>query len=939
MRFGILGPLAVWDGRCWVGVPAARERLLLAVLLVKAGQLVAADWLIEQLWGQRPPLGAINQLQVYVSRLRRRLDDRPKRVLVTQSPGYRLVVEAGELDLQHFEELVAAGRGALQEGALERAAGSFGKALRLWRGRALADVPPSQLVDDETMRLEERRLLAVEDFVDVELQCARHGGLVGQLQTLVAQQPLRERLWGQLLVALCRSGRQAEALAAYQQLRGRLVGELGIEPCAELQRLQRLILTADPALELEPQVALRPRGAAAGPVTPRQLPPDVVAFTGRGQELARLGRLLTAGLGGAMLICAINGSGGIGKSTLAIHAAHQLASGFPDGQLYVNLQGATQGLAPLEPMEALGGLLGALGLESAAIPDELQEASGLLRSLLAERRLLMLLDNARDAAQVRWLLPASPTCGVLITSRRALATLERTCHLHLDLLSVAEAIGLLGRLVGVERVAAEPDAAERLVKLCGLLPLAVRIAGARLTARPAWPLAALAERLADAQRRLDELDAGDLAVRPCFQVSHQLLAASPHQVDQHAARAYGLLGLFDIPDLGTATAARLLNTPQSVAEQVLEHLVDAQLLQSPTPGSYRFHDLLRLYASERAAADKDGPARQASLERALGWYLAGAQDANELLMPASLRQDAFDRDGPVLADRQAARGWLEAERANLVAAARQAATHPAASIARVAWQLSDALWRFFELRSYWADWQVVCQAAIQAAERAGNLPAKARALDKLGIIYGQQHHYQDAIDALERSVAISQQVGDRQIQAAALNNLGLVHRKQHHDQDALGCLRQSLALCRAVGDRQGEGMALNNLGNVYQGQHRYQEALSCYQHDLVICRQVGDARGEAIILGDLGRLRSEQGRDQEAAGCYQQALRISRQVGDRLTEAKALQGLGGAVAAAQGPQAARTHWTMALGIFEDLEGPHADEVRGLLADQHAQLQQ
>jgi DNA-binding SARP family transcriptional activator len=286
MRFGILGPLAVWDGRCWVGVPAAKERVLLAVLLLKAGQLVTADWLIEQLWAQRPPVGVTNQLQVYVSRLRRRLDDRPGRVLITQSRGYRLVMGAGELDLQRFEELVATGRRALQEGMLERAAGSFGDALGLWRGRALADVPPSQLVDDETMRLEEHRLLAVEDLIDVELRRARHGGLVGQLQTLVAQQPLRERLWGQLLVALCRSGRQAEALAAYQQLRGRLVGELGIEPCAELQRLHRLILTADPALQLEPQAAPRPGGAAAGLVTLRQLPPDVAQGIGSSRRIA-----------------------------------------------------------------------------------------------------------------------------------------------------------------------------------------------------------------------------------------------------------------------------------------------------------------------------------------------------------------------------------------------------------------------------------------------------------------------------------------------------------------------------------------------------------------------------------------------------------------------------------------------------------------------------
>jgi DNA-binding SARP family transcriptional activator/Tfp pilus assembly protein PilF len=936
MRFRILGPLEVWDGRGWVGVPPGKQRALLAVLLLKANQLVAADGLIEQLWARQPPTGATNQLQVYVSRLRRRLDDRPGLVLVTQSPGYRLVVGAGELDLQRFEELAATGRRAVQEGALETAAGSLGEALGLWRGRALADVSPGPLVDGEAARLEERRLLAEEDRIDVELRRGGHGGLVGQLQALVAQQPLRERLWGQLLVALYRSGRQAEALAAYQQLRGSLVAELGIEPCAELQRLQRQILTADPALQPPPRQPLAAGALATRVLAPRQLPADSAAFTGRSQELTRLGQLLAASQGGAVVICAIDGAGGIGKSALAIRAAHRLAPRFPDGQVYVNLQGATLGLAPLAPIQALGRLLRALGLEPAAIPGDVQEASGRFRSLAVERRLLVVLDNARDAAQVRWLLPASPTCAVLVTSRRVLATLDGACHLHLDVLPAAEAVELLDRLVGAERVAAEPDAAERLVQLCGRLPLAVRIAAARLAARPTWPLAALAGRLADAQQRLDELDAGELAVRACFQVSHQLLVASPDAVDQHAARAFGLLGLPDTPDFGVAMAARLLDQPQDVAEAALECLVDAQLLQTPAAGRYRFHDLLRLYAREQAQAGEDEPARQAALERALGWYLTGAERADQFLMPAGLYGDGpDDGSGAVLADQQAALAWLEAERANLVAAAGQAAGHPAASIARVAWQLSDALWRFFELRSHWADWQAVCQAALQAAERAGDLPATARALKNLGVVHGQQRHYQEAISCLERSLAICQPVGDRSTESGVLNNLGLVYQEQGRYQDALGFFEQSLALGRAVGDRHGEGKALNNLGEIYRKQGRYQEALGYYERDLAICRELEDARGEAITLRNVGHLHRAQSRDQEAIGRYEQALAICRRVGDRLGEAGALQGLGRAVAAIQGPQAARAHWTAALGILEDLGAPQADDVRRLLADSGA----
>jgi DNA-binding SARP family transcriptional activator/tetratricopeptide (TPR) repeat protein len=933
MRFRLLGTLAVWDGRCWAGVPPAKQRVLLAVLLLRANRLVAADWLIEQLWGEQPPATATNQLQVYVSRLRRRLDDRPGRILVTQSPGYQLLVGAGELDLLRFEELVAGGRQAVRDGALERAAGWFGEALGLWRGPALADVPSCPLVDSEAARLEECRLLAEEDRIEVELRRGRHGGLVGQLLALVAQQPLRERLWAQLLLALYRAGRQAEALAAYRQLHQRLAEELGIAPSPPLQRLHRQILAADPALESPSQPPPEGDAAAAPLVTPRQLPADVAAFTGRGQELAWLGGLLAADHSGAVVICAINGTGGIGKSALAIHAAHQLTSRFPDGQMYINLQGATPGLAPLSPLEVLGRFLRTLGLEPAAIPTDVQEASSLFRSLLAARRLLVVLDNAHDAAQVSWLLPASPGCAVLVTSRRTLATLDGAWHLYLDVLPVAEAMGLLGRLVAAERVAAEPTAAKRLVELCGLLPLAVRIAAARLAARPTWPLAALVERLADARRRLDELEVGELAIRACFQVSHQLLASSLDELDQQAARAFGLLGLLDTPDLSVAVAARLLEAPQDVAGPVLERLVDAQLLQTPAPGRYRFHDLLRLYAREQAWAGEDEPGRQAALTRALGWYLAGVACADALLAPAGLHADRpGDEPGVVFANRQAALGWLEAERANLVAAAGQAATHPAASIAQVAWQLGDALWRFFDLRSHWADWQAVCEAAQQAAERTGNLPTVARALGNLGIVHGQQRHYRRAVDCLERCRAICRQVADRRTEGRTLNDLGNVYRVQGRYQQALSCYEQSLVLRRAVGDRHGEGKVLNNLGDIYRLQGRYQEALDCYQRDLVICRQLGDARGEAVTVANLGHLYRAQGRYREALGYYEQSLAICRQVADRLAEANALWGLGGAVAAVQGPAAARAHWTAALGIFESLGAPHTDEVQGLFKD-------
>jgi DNA-binding SARP family transcriptional activator/Flp pilus assembly protein TadD len=981
MRYRILGPLALWDGRCWEGVSAAKQRALLAVLLLKANQMVPADWLVEQLWSQQPPAAAANQLQVYISRLRRRLDDRVGRVLVTHSPGYRLVVVPGELDLQCFEELLASGRRAARDGALERAAGLLGEALDLWRGPALADVPAGRLVDSEAARLEEARLAATQERLEVEMRLGRSDGLVGELQALVAEQPLRERLWGLLMVALYQSGRQAEALAAYSRARAVLVEELGVEPGAQLQRLQQQILATDPALDAPPrparvEAAGPDAGALAGvtkPRVPRQLPADIAAFTGRRAELARLEKALgTAENAEPVVIAAIDGPPGIGKSALAIHAAHRLAGRFPDGQLYVDLQGASPGLAPLDPLEVLGRFLRALGVNGSEVPAGVQEVAAGFRSQVAGRRLLLVLDNAHDAAQVTALLPGTSGCGVLVTSRRLLGRLNGAHHLHLDVLSSEEAVSLLGRLAGQAQIATESSAAEQVARCCGYLPLALRIAGARLAARPAWPIAALAERLADARRRLDELELGDVGVRASLAVSYQELRGSADPLDRAAAGAFPALGMLEGPDLSVPVAARLLDQPEAATERVLERLVDTQLLGTARPGRYRMHDLLRLYAREQASQTQPQPERLAALGRALGFYVVGSWRSFALLRPGDQRPERADRrwlqDGPRFADTAAALDWLETERVNLVAAAAQAATIP--GLAPVTVQLAHALFAFFLVRSWWQDWVRLNQTALQVAHHLGDRAAQAQVRNDLGVIYLWQGRYEEALACLQESLTLHRELRDRRGQGSNLGNLGLVYERQGRYEQALACHQENLLICRELGCRRGQAISLNNLGGVHERQGRYDDALACLRQSLAITDELGDPYGQAEGLGKLAIVHRRQGRYEDALACLQRSLAISQELNDPYNQSETLSNLGsvyrqqgkyaealaylrdslalrqqlgdpywqaetrrelGVTLQALGRhQQARAHLRQALEIFERLQAAEAAAVRALL---------
>jgi tetratricopeptide (TPR) repeat protein len=626
---------------------------------------------------------------------------------------------------------------------------------------------------------------------------------------------------------------------------------------------------------------------------PRQLPPDVAVFTGRDQELALLAKLLGAvEQPSPVAIAAIDGTGGVGKSALAIHAAHQVATSFPDGQLYVDLHGATAGLAPLEPIEVLGRFLRALGVAGNAIPDQQDEAAALFRSQVADRRLLLVLDNATDEAQIRPLLPGQPGGAVLVTSRGGLPGLACVGQLHLDVLSEQDAVTLLTRLVGADRVAAEPAAAVELARLCGFLPLALRIVGARLSNRPGWPIAALVDRLAG-DPGLEVLRIADLGVRASFDFSYQQLRNSD-PADQTAAEAFVLLGIWDGPDMGVPVAARLLDHSEHDAERALERLVDARLLESPARGRYRLHDLLRRYAREHAERAYPDPVRATTLTRPLRFYVATAWHTFELLRPGDRRMgqaaEGWRAGGARFADSEAALAWLETEQASLVAAVTQAAALPTVAIA--ASQLAQALYGFFVIRGQWRDCVRVNTIAVEVALRTDDRIGLAQAHNDLGAAHHLRGRYHEALACHQKSLTTRREIGDRYGAAASLGNLGCAYWRLGRYDDAIACHRENLTISRELGDRRGEAISLDNLGIVYDLQGSHDQALACLEEGLSIRVELGDRHGEANGLNNLGGAYHRSGRLDDAEVCLRRSLELSQEFGDRRVQADNLRVLG-----------------------------------------------
>src|SRR5580700_8217671 len=727
MRFRLLGPLEIRAGEDWLGIGAPKWRSVLAALLINAGQIVPVDTLINEVWGETPPAKAGNLISIYVLRLRRLLGDTDSTLLVTRAPGYLLRLAPGDTDAQVFESLVREGRRAYAAGDPERAAAQLAEALALWHGSPLADVPATTLVETEAERLTDLRLDAAELRITAELACGSHAQVIPELRRLLADHSLRENLWLLLMRALDGAGRHAEALEAYGQARGVLAEELGVDPGAELRQYYAELLAKDDALTRDAgdapgsisagtvAASSRPAPSAPAPAgsplprsvpAPAQLPMDVADFTGRDDQVKHLCDLLSAAGAdddsGAVRVALVAGAGGLGKTSLAVHAAHRVRGSFPDGQLYVDLLGATP--HPLPAADVLARFLRDLSVGGQDIPVDEAERAARYRTTLAGRRMLVVLDNARDAAQVRPLLPGTASCAVLVTTRSRMPDLASTKLVDLNVLDDDEALTLFTRVVGDQRAAAEPEATAELLLACAGLPLAIRICAARLATRSGWTIRAMANRLRDEHRRLDEMRVGDLAVRASFQVSFASLPAEAQPDGVAPADAFRLLGLWQGPSISSAAAAALFGTPEHLAEDALETLVDTHLLESTSQDRYKFHDLLRVYSSERAVADLSAQVRDAAVGRLLRWYMRTSDAAGTAVAPHgyNIPLEPLGDDPPLLnfTGVDDALSWYDSERVNLVAATRQASF---VGLHEVAWRLPAPLFQIFQSRNNWVD--------------------------------------------------------------------------------------------------------------------------------------------------------------------------------------------------------------------------------------------
>ncbi|MGI5267755.1 BTAD domain-containing putative transcriptional regulator [Nonomuraea sp. CA-218870] len=965
MRFEILGPIrVVRDGDQLVLGNARKLRTLLAGLIARADQPVSGDYLTTLLWDDRPPASARSNLQSYVHQLRVKLG--PGR-LVTKPDGYLLVTH-GEVDAAQFRTLAAEGVAALGRQDHESAGRTLRRALDLWRGPAYAEFLDCGPIAEEALSLEQLRLTVHERWAETELALGRHEEVVAELREVARAHPYQESLHALLLLALYRSGRQTEALKTYSAVRDLLADELGLEPSPVLRRVHEAILRGDERIDLPARSDGWP--PAGGAVVPRQLPPTIADFTGRDDEVATLREALSPGRSRAPTICAISGMGGVGKTTLALHVAHQLVGAFPDGQLYVGFSGADDHTAVARALESM---LRALGVEGAAIPESVGDRTALYRSLLADKRMLVVIDNVADESQVSPLLPGSGTCGVLITGRPRLAGLAGVRHLRLDVLRPAQAIELLARITGPEQVRAAPSVASEIVRLCDHLPLALRTAGARLASRPDWSLARIAELLRDERRRLDELAAGDLTVRASLGLSYTALSPP-------ARRLYYLLSVLHTPDFAGWVAAAVLDTSPEEAERSLGELLSANLLtfsgtDAAGQSRYRFHDLIRLHARDLAAAQAAPDEIHAAVTRALGGWLVLARRADARLpgrvFPTLPAEGAPHEPYVEITD---ALTWFEAERGALRAAVAQAAALGADDLC---WQLADAAVNFFELRDYYDGWESTSRLALDACERAGNARGRAFMLRDLAecLRMGPRHAEDEALEHALSAVALFESSGhvhgevDARILAGtaflvrgepgkAVAYLEAALAKARHAGYVLGQVEAQWQLGyghRVLGDPQRATVHLEAslrlaedaplpsqlcrihslLGIVRREQGSLVWAEAHFTRGVTLARSLRSLSSEITILPHLGMTYVKLG-DHRARDVLGRSIRLARQWRARFQEAASLAALG-ELEQTEGHHAlAVAHTVAAVEIWRELASPfHEAQALKFLGALHA----
>ncbi|SEL75483.1 AfsR/SARP family transcriptional regulator [Streptacidiphilus jiangxiensis] len=880
MQFRVLGPLHAEVGGRELPLGGARQEKLLAALLLGANRMVPMDALVESVWDGDAPSTAVRQVQDLVSRLRRELalagaEGDP---LGTVRGGYTLRLPTEALDLLAFEEdrrrAQAAGRTAERVVLLRQA-------LDRWHGPALAGMP-GRALELDAARLNDLRLTVRKECVEAELILGRHRELTDELTLLLREHPLDEEIAEQAMLALYRSGRQSEALAVFRRLRAVLAEELGVEPTPQLCRLHARILDADPSLALPAPPAAAPAPVSGRGVVPRQLQADLADFTGRDELVARLVALLSgaAGPGAPLVLSALDGAGGVGKTSLAVHVAHRVLAHYPDGQLQADLRGV--GGAPADPHDVLARLLRGLGVPDGEIPVDAEERAVLYRSMLAERRVLVLLDNVRDAAQVRPLLPGSGGCAVLVTSRSTLPGLDGATRLAVDVLDEAEAFELFVRIVGKEAVGAEPEAVATVLAVCAGLPLAIRVAGSRLVCQPGWTVAMLAERLLDEGRLLDELQVEDRAVRTTLAVGY---AALP----QDSARLLRQLGAAPGPTVGLPAVLALAGEDRTRTERALWTLLAAHLVEPAGPARYRMHDLVRVYAEELASA-RARESREA-FARLAHWYLYTADSAARAVLPARAPAaddgfwDAAGRPLPAswltFGDPAEAHSWFEAENRNLVAVVHACSVACLATerhLLELAPRLVWAFWADVYTRGEYApEWETLCETVVRAVADLGDEAAESSVRKTLGIVRLATGRPEAAAEQFERSRAIRARLGDEPGALACTVDLACAYSKMGDHDRAIAGLETVLAAFRRSGETAKVAVVLNNLGVACHVGGRSAEAVGHLEESLRIKRELGDVAGEGKTLQSLAEIHLVGGRTGEALRACEEAVPVLRQ--------------------------------------------------------------
>ncbi|MEW2385765.1 BTAD domain-containing putative transcriptional regulator [Micromonospora sp. NPDC047707] len=879
MRFGILGPLRVGGGDATV--TAGRDRTVLAMLLLRAGRIVPVDDLVDAVWEDRPPATARAQLQTCVSRLRQRLValGLPPETIVTDPVGYGVRTADGDLDAEVFAREVDAARSAVAAGQLADARRRFRAGLALWRGPALSGIT-SRSVRRRAQALDEQRLTALEECVDVELRLGHAADLLDELAETVERHPLRERLRGHLMLALSAVGRQADALAVYREGRRLYAEELGIDPGAALQELHQRVLAGDLAMTTTQRTTV---------TSVRALPRAIDDFTGRQDTIARLLKEIEQD---GTRIQVIDGMAGSGKTTLAVHLANRIAGRYPDAQLFIDLHGHSE-RTPLSPTAALATLLRQLGVPPERIPVHLDDRLTLWRTELSGRRALVLLDNAASADQVAPLLPTGPGCLTLVTSRRRLVGLDEGRPSSLPVLDLDEAVELLGRVAGADRVAAEPEAAAEVARRCGYLPLAIRLAGARLAHRPGWRIADLVDRLAGARDPLAELVAGQRSVGDAFALSYA-------QVPPAAQRLFRLLGLHPGIRFDNSVAAALTDLPLPDAQALLDELVDAHLVDEPEPGRFRLHDLVREYARRLLAE----PERRAALERLLDHHLYVADTVSAQIETSSGR-GLFALPPPPRPDLVAAAaqwaGWYDENRAVLTALVRLAEED---GFRRHCWQLARATWGANFERGHLDDLVETHSAGLRAAQRLGDDDAVSVMLNYLSSAYYRLARIPEAIRLIEMALDLRRRLGLVHQVRVSLWNLGSLHAANGDYRQSKECFDEAIGLTRQFGASAESANLLNNLADALLNWGRYDEALRASRQHLLNSRQIHDLRHVSRAIGHIGVIRHRMGDVEPARRLLRTALVLKRRFGNRYGEGEALNELGAMERGAGRPEAA-----------------------------------